>query len=77
MFVSCDCFVLSGRGLCGWPIPRSEEFHLLWCVTMCDLEMSEMRRPWPALGCCARERMCQICRQFSCKGMRSHYLASS
>jgi hypothetical protein len=24
------------------------------CVTVCDLETSSMRRPCPALGCCAR-----------------------
>jgi hypothetical protein len=25
MFVSCECCVLSGRGLCDGPIPRPEE----------------------------------------------------
>ena len=24
----------------------------------CDLETSRMRRPWPALGCFAREKKC-------------------
>jgi hypothetical protein len=33
------------------PILRSEESYRLWCVIVCDLETSRMRRPWPALGC--------------------------
>jgi len=47
------CFegrVLSGRGLCDELITRPEESYRLWCVVMCDLETSRMRRPWPALG---------------------------
>jgi hypothetical protein len=36
MFVSCTVFVLSGRGLCGGPIPRPEESYRLWCVFVCD-----------------------------------------
>jgi hypothetical protein len=45
--------VLSSTGLFERPIPRPEE-----CVTMCDTETSRMRRPWPALGCCAGEENC-------------------
>jgi hypothetical protein len=48
--------VLSGGGLCDGPIPRPEEFCRLWCVIVCDLETSRMRRPWPTLGCCARRK---------------------
>jgi hypothetical protein len=51
----CDCCALSRRGLCDRPIPRPEEFYRLWCITVCDLEGSKSRRPWPTLGCCARE----------------------
>jgi hypothetical protein len=29
-------FVLSGRGICDGPIPRSEESYRLWCVFECD-----------------------------------------
>ena len=47
MFVCC---VLSGRGLCDELITRPEESYWLWCVVVCDLETSRMRRPWPALG---------------------------
>jgi len=39
--------VLSGRGLCDELITRPEESYRLWCVVVCDLETSEMRRPWP------------------------------
>ena len=47
--------VLSGRGLCFWPITRLEESYWLWCVIVCDLKTSVMRRPWLALGGCAKE----------------------
>jgi hypothetical protein len=36
MDVCCNCCVLSGRGLCDGPIPRSEESYQLWCVIVCD-----------------------------------------
>ena len=32
MSVSCECCVLSGRGLCDGPIPRPEESYWVWCV---------------------------------------------
>jgi len=50
MFVCCEWFVLSGRGLCYELITRPEESYRLWCVVVCDQETSWMRRPWPALG---------------------------
>ena len=50
MSVCCEYCVLSGRGLCDPPITRPEESYWLWCVVVCDLETSRMRRPWPALG---------------------------
>jgi len=50
MFVCCDCCVLSGRALSDELITRPEESYRLWCVVVCDLETSRMRRPWPALG---------------------------
>ena len=50
MFVCCECCILSSRGLCGELITRPEEFYRLWCVVVCDLETSRMRRSWPALG---------------------------
>jgi len=50
MFFCCECCVLSGRGLCVDVITRPEESYRLWCVVVCDLETSRMRRPLPALG---------------------------
>ena len=50
MSVCCECCVLSGRCLCDELITRPEESYRLWCVVVCDLETSWMRRPWPALG---------------------------
>ena len=49
-FCCCECCVLSDRGLCDELITRLEESYRLWCVVLCDLETSWMRRPWPALG---------------------------
>jgi len=49
MFVCCECCVLSGRCLCDELLTRPEKSYRLWCVVMCDLETSRMRRPWPAL----------------------------
>ena len=50
MFVYCECCVLAGRGLRDGLIPRPEESYRLWCVVVCDLEISWMRRPWPTGG---------------------------
>ena len=55
MSASCECRVLSGRGLCEGLIVSPEESYRLWCVTLCHPEIASMRRPWPALGCCATE----------------------
>jgi len=48
--VYVECCVLSGRGLCDWLITRPEESYRLWCVVVCGIKTSRMRRPWPALG---------------------------
>jgi hypothetical protein len=55
-FVCCECCVLSGRRLCDELITRPEESYRLWCVVVCDLETSRMRRQWPALGRSATEK---------------------
>ena len=55
MFVCCECYALSGWGLCDELITRPEESYRLWCVVVCDQETSKMRRPWPALGRSATE----------------------
>ena len=41
--------------MCDELITRPEESYRLWCVVVCDLETSRMRRPWPALGSSATE----------------------
>jgi len=51
-----ECCVLSGRGLCDELITRLEESYRLWCVIVCDLETSRIRRSWPALGCSATKK---------------------
>jgi len=57
MFVCCKCCVLSGRGLCDELITRPEASYRLWCVVVCDLETSRMRRPWPVLGRSATKKI--------------------
>jgi hypothetical protein len=57
MFVCCECCVLSGRGLCDELITPPEESYRLWCVVVCNLETSRMRRPWPALGRSATQKI--------------------
>ena len=52
----CLLRVLSGRGLCDELITRPEESYRLWCVIVCDLETSVMRRPWPTGGCCDKKK---------------------
>ena len=56
MSVCCECCVVSGRGLCDELITRTEESYRLWCVVVCNLETSWMRRPWPTPGCCAKRK---------------------
>ena len=46
MFVCCECWVLSGRGLCDELITRPEESYRLCCVIVCDLETSRMGAPY-------------------------------
>ena len=56
MFVCCECYVLPSRGLCDELITHPEESYRLWCVVVCDLETSRMRRPRPVLRHSAKER---------------------
>jgi hypothetical protein len=46
----CLLCVLSGRGLCDGLITRPEESYRLWCVIVCDLKTSRMRRLKPTSG---------------------------
>ena len=36
MYFFCECCVLSGRGLCDWPIPRPEDLPTVLCLAECD-----------------------------------------
>ena len=38
--------MLSGKGLCDELITRLEESYRLWCVVVCDLEISRMGAPY-------------------------------
>ena len=46
IFVSCECRVLSGRGLCDELFTRPEESYRLCCVVVCDLETSRIGAPY-------------------------------
>jgi len=36
MYVCCECCVLSGRGICSWPVPGPEEpYRVCVCVCVC------------------------------------------
>jgi len=50
MFVCCECCVLWDRGLCEELVTLAEESYVLWCVFVCDLETSWVKRPWPTRG---------------------------
>jgi len=56
MSVCCECCVLAGTGNCDGLITRPEKSYRLWCVVVCDLETSWMRRPWPTGGCDTKRR---------------------
>ena len=45
MDVCCECCMFSGRGLCDELLTPPDESYRLWCVVVCDLETSRMRRP--------------------------------
>jgi len=65
--------MLSGRGLCDELITRPEEPYRLWCVVVCDLETSRMRRTWPALG----RRATGEKKLFNSSVSKSGYIASN
>jgi hypothetical protein len=48
--VSCEYYVLSGRGFCDELITRPQKSYWLCCVVVCDLATSCMRRPCPLFG---------------------------
>jgi hypothetical protein len=57
MCVSCECCVLSGRGLCDGLIPRPGESYRVWRVwKVWSWSLEKMRRPRPPRGCRAIEK---------------------
>jgi hypothetical protein len=72
MCVCCECCVLSGRGLCDEPIIRPEESYRLWCVVVCDLETSWMRRLWPTGGCHTKNKHATCFQEHILHFPRSH-----
>jgi hypothetical protein len=57
MAVCSECCVLPGRSLSDELITRPEESYRLWCVVLCDLETSRMRKPWSTGGSCTRSNI--------------------
>jgi len=55
MNVCCECCALSGRSLCDGLVTRPEESYRLWCVVVCDLEIS-WGAPASLGGCCAQKK---------------------
>jgi hypothetical protein len=51
MFISCDCCVLSGRGLCVGLITRPEESYRVWCVWKWSWSLDN-EEALPTRGCC-------------------------
>jgi hypothetical protein len=75
MSVSCECCVLLGRGLCDELITRPEKSCRLWCIVMCDLETSGIRRPWAALGRSAtKKKQVLCCSNFIFDDLMNRYL---
>jgi hypothetical protein len=60
MSVSCECCVLSGRGLCVGLITRPEESYQVWCVSSVIVKPRKMRRPRPPRCCRATQKNCKL-----------------
>jgi len=61
MFVCCECYVLSGRGLCDELITRPEESYRLWCVVVCDLENLKNEEAMTRVGSQRHSKKICIC----------------
>jgi len=63
-------------GLCDELITRPGESYRLWCVVVCDLETSSMRRPWPTGGCRTKNK--NICLWYcGCNFIACHQYVSA
>ena len=45
MTVSCECCVVSGKGLCRSSITCPERLYQKWCIIVYDLETSRIKVP--------------------------------
>jgi hypothetical protein len=61
MSVSCECCVLSGRGLCDWLITRQRSPTECGVPKSVIVKPRKLRRPRPPRGCRAIEKKCQFC----------------
>ena len=68
MSVCCESCSLYGRGLCDKLITRPVESYWMWCVVVCDLETSWMRRPLSTGGCSVKTKKsdCEVSRTQYC-----------
>jgi hypothetical protein len=60
MSVSCECCVLSGRGLCDELVPRPEESYRVWCVSSVIVKHRNTRLPRPPRDCRVIGKNCLI-----------------
>ena len=66
MYLFIFMFVHVSRGLCDGLITSPEESYRLWCVVVCDLETSSMRRPWPTGSSCPQNKRTNMFRTVQC-----------
>ena len=69
-----NCWVISSLRLSGWVISSlrqadhssREESYQVWCIVVCDLETSWMRRPWPTGGLLHQKQTNVVKRKMPC-----------
>jgi len=65
MFVSCECCVLSRKGLCVGLITRPEESYRVWCVWVWswsrDIELALARQGYCTMGVYLYSANCEAC----------------
>jgi len=74
IFVSCECCVSSGRGLCVGVITCSEDSYRVWRV--CNRKASTMRSPWSTRSCCAIGKNVSFLKSGRSKWLQSTYFIS-
>jgi hypothetical protein len=56
MSVSCECCLLSGRGLCDELVPRSKESYRVWCFLCVIVKPRRNEEAQADIGCLAIEK---------------------